>query len=114
MELHVKDRYGLPMIVTETGTDAAPGAERVESWLVRHLEWTKRAIRDGADVRGFYYWSLMDNYEWNHGMGMRFGLYAVGTDAARTRTARSAVATYKDITRRRDVSPELLRRFPAD
>ncbi len=114
MELHVKARYGLPMYVTETGTDAAPGGDRVESWLVRHLEWTKRAIRDGADVRGFYYWSLMDNYEWNHGMAMKFGLYAVGTDAAKTRTPRSAVATFKDITTRRDLSPALLQKFPPE
>ncbi len=114
LELHVKDRYGIPMIITETGTDAAPGEARVESWLVRHLEWTKRAIKAGADVRGFYYWSLMDNYEWNHGMDMKFGLYAVANDAAKTRTARSAVATYADIIKRRDVSAELLEKFPAE
>lgn len=114
IEMHVKDRYGIPMIVTETGTDAAPGEVRVESWLVRHLEWTKRAIKAGADVRGFFYWSLMDNYEWNHGMDMKFGLYAVANDAAKTRTARSAVATYADIVKRRDVSAELLKKFPAE
>ncbi len=114
LELHVKDRYGIPMIITETGTDAAPGEARVESWLVRHLEWTKRAIKAGADVRGFYYWSLMDNYEWNHGMDMKFGLYAVANDAAKTRTARSAVATYADIIKRRDVSAERLEKFPAE
>lgn len=114
VQLWVKERYGLPMYITETGTDAAPGGDRVESWLVRHLEWTKRAIRDGADVRGFFYWSLMDNYEWNHGMGMKFGLYAVGTDAAKTRTPRSAVTTYREITRARDVSAGLLERFPPE
>jgi beta-glucosidase len=112
--MHVKERYGIPMIITETGTDAAPGEERVESWLVRHLEWTKRAIKDGAEVRGFFYWSLMDNYEWNHGMDMKFGLYAVANDAAKTRTARSAVATYADIVKRRDVSAELLKKFPTE
>lgn len=114
MEQHVKSRYGLPMIVTETGTDAAAGGEVVESWLVRHLEWTKRAIKDGADVRGFFYWSLMDNYEWNHGMGMKFGLYEVGTDAAKTRTPRSAVKTYAEIIKAQDVSDALLKKFPPE
>ncbi len=114
IQLFVKDRYAIPMIITETGTDGAPGEERIESWLVRHLEWTKRAIKDGADTRGFFYWSLTDNYEWNHGMNMKFGLYAVGTDAAKTRTARSAVATYADIIKKNDVSAELLKKFPAE
>jgi beta-glucosidase/6-phospho-beta-glucosidase/beta-galactosidase len=114
IELHVRDRYALPMYVTETGTDGAPDEERVESWLVRHLEWTRRAAKDGADVRGFFYWSLMDNYEWNHGMAMRFGLYAVGTDAAKTRTPRSAVKTYAEIIKAQAISAELLKKFPPE
>jgi beta-glucosidase/6-phospho-beta-glucosidase/beta-galactosidase len=112
VELWVKDRYALPMYVTETGTDGAPDPVRIESWLVRHLEWTKRAIKDGADVRGFFYWSLMDNYEWNHGMKMRFGLYEVTGD--KTRVARSAVATYADIIQKRDISAEQLAKFPPE
>ncbi len=114
IELHVKERYGIPMIVTETGTDGAGDEEKIASWLVRHLEWTKRAIKDGADVRGFFYWSLMDNYEWNHGMDMKFGLYSVGSDVAKTRTARSAVATYADIVKRQDVSAELVKKYPVE
>ena len=77
-------------------------------------QWTKRAIDDGADVRGYFYWTLMDNYEWNHGMDMKFGLYAVGSDAAKTRTARSAVATYGEIIKKGDVSAELLKKFPPE
>jgi beta-glucosidase/6-phospho-beta-glucosidase/beta-galactosidase len=114
IQIFVKDRYAIPMIITETGTDATPGDERIESWLVRHLEWTKRAIKDGADTRGFFYWSLTDNYEWNHGMGMKFGLYAVANDAAKTRTARSAVATYAEIIKKQDISAELLKKFPPE
>lgn len=114
IQIFVKDRYAIPIIITETGTDATPGDERIESWLVRHLEWTKRAIKDGADTRGFFYWSLTDNYEWNHGMGMKFGLYAVANDAAKTRTARSAVATYAEIIKKQDISAELLKKFPPE
>lgn len=114
IQLFVKERYGIPMMITETGTDASKDEGAVESWLVRHLEWTKRAIKDGADVRGFFYWSLTDNYEWNHGMDMKFGLYAVGTDAAKTRTARSAVKSYADIIKKQEVSAELLAKFPPE
>lgn len=109
-----KERYGLPMYVTETGaqvqTDAAAGA----SWLVRHATWVRRAIRDGADVRGFFYWTLMDNFEWNHGMGYQFGLYAVDkNDPQKKRTARSAVAKYAEITKANDVTAALEKEFPA-
>ena len=112
--LHIKDRYGLPSFVTETGaqvqTDSAAGA----SWLVRHATWIRRAIRDGADVRGFFYWTLMDNFEWNHGMGMQFGLYAVDkNDPQKKRVARAAVAKFLEITKANDVTAELEKQFPA-
>ncbi len=114
IQMFVKNRYAIPMMITETGTDGAPDGVRIESWLVRHLEWTKRAIKDGADVRGFFYWSLTDNYEWNHGMDMKFGLYSVANDAAKTRTERSAVTTYADIIKKGDISAELLKKFPPE
>ncbi|MCA3012176.1 MAG: glycoside hydrolase family 1 protein [Myxococcaceae bacterium] len=107
-----KDRYGKPLYVTETGTDAAADPEKAASWLVRYLTATQRAQQQGVDVRGFFFWSLMDNYEWNHGMAMKFGLYAVANDAAKTRTPRSAVEAYGKITRARDVTPELRARYP--
>ena len=112
--LHIKDRYGLPSFVTETGaqvqTESAAGA----SWLVRHATWIRRAIRDGADVRGFFYWTLMDNFEWNHGMGMQFGLYAVDkNDSQKKRVARAAVPKFLEITKANDVTAELEKQFPA-
>jgi beta-glucosidase/6-phospho-beta-glucosidase/beta-galactosidase len=107
-----KNRYGKPMYITETGTDAAADPEKAASWLVRYLTVTQKAQQAGADVRGFFYWSLIDNYEWNHGMAMKFGLYAVGSDAQKTRTARSAVQAYQQITKAKDVPAELKQRYP--
>lgn len=101
--LWVQQRYGKPMFITETGTDAAGDPEATRSWLVRYVDATKQALAQGADVRGFYYWSLVDNYEWNRGMEMKFGLYEIAQDQAKTRTARSAVQAYREITRQRDV-----------
>lgn len=110
----IKDRYKLPSFVTETGaqvqTDSAAGA----SWLVRHTLWIRRAVRDGADVRGLFYWTLMDNFEWNHGMGYQFGLYAVNkTDPQKKRTARAAVGSFAQITKANDVPAALEKQFPA-
>ena len=69
-------QYKLPMYITENGTseDKATG---VGNFIKPHLTWLHKAIAEGADVRGYFYWSLMDNFEWNHGVNsMKFGLFS--------------------------------------
>lgn len=66
----------LPMTVTESGLATNVGARRAEH-VVRSLEQIQRAINEGADVRGYFHWTLMDNFEWAEGYGPRFGLYFV-------------------------------------
>lgn len=102
------ERYRVPMYVTETGARVEMNAEAGKSWVVRYAEATKQAIAQGADVRGFFYWSLMDNFEWNHGLGMRFGLWGVDfTSPMKPRTARSSVAAYQQIISANDVPAAL-------
>ncbi|MGW1412481.1 GH1 family beta-glucosidase [Streptomyces sp. NPDC002403] len=84
---------GLPLYVTENGAayDDKPeqdgrvhDAERI-AYLNGHLSAVRRAIQDGADVRGYYLWSLMDNFEWAYGYGKRFGsVYVDYVTLART------------------------------
>ena len=70
-------RYpGLPLMITENGISTRSGRRRAES-LVRHLEWVHRALEEGIDLRGYYHWSLIDNFEWADGYHQRFGLYSV-------------------------------------
>ena len=78
---HVGD---LPIYVTENGMANAdvqgdgPIPDRVrEDFLFAHLAATKQAIAEGANVQGFFYWSLLDNYEWAEGYEKRFGLVHV-------------------------------------
>ncbi|MDQ3231751.1 MAG: family 1 glycosylhydrolase, partial [Pseudobdellovibrionaceae bacterium] len=102
-------RYKRPMMVTETGRDGADDASHVESWLVRTMAWTRQAIADGYDVRGYYYWTLFDNYEWNIGMKMRMGLYEVNAeDPMKTRRPRSAVRAYHRIVLDNAIPKDLL------
>jgi len=64
--------YGLPMWITENGTgDVAQSPSALEG----HLSELQGTIADGADVRGYFYWTFVDNYEWNHGMSWKMGLY---------------------------------------
>lgn len=83
-----KDYVGdLPIYVTENGManadeleDGAVTDEVREHFLFDHLAATKKAIADGANVQGFFYWSLLDNYEWAEGYEKRFGLVHVDFD----------------------------------
>ncbi|MGW5635411.1 GH1 family beta-glucosidase [Streptomyces sp. NPDC003832] len=84
---------GLPLYITENGAayDDKPDPdgqvhdpERI-AYLHGHLSAVRRAIEDGADVRGYYLWSLMDNFEWSYGYSKRFGaVYVDYTTLERT------------------------------
>jgi beta-glucosidase len=69
-------RYRLPIWVTENGIDDRSGQRR-PAYLHAHWGQILGAIQQGADVRGYLHWSLMDNFEWLEGWGPRFGLYSV-------------------------------------
>jgi len=81
----------LPLVVTESGIATEVGQRRAEH-VVRSLEQIARAQDDGADVRGYYHWSLFDNFEWAEGFEPRFGLYQVDYQSyARTPTEGATV-----------------------
>jgi beta-glucosidase/6-phospho-beta-glucosidase/beta-galactosidase len=105
--------FGIPAYITETGTADPDDSGKQSKWLVETLTWIHEAIDDGADVRGYFYWTLMDNYEWNHGMGIRMGLYAVDTENVdKPRSPRSGVATYREITSAGGITEALLSAWP--
>ncbi len=76
----------VPIYVTENGIADAKDDRRA-LFISRYLYALHRAMQDGADVRGYFYWSLMDNFEWAEGYDMKFGLYEVdfNTQARRLR-----------------------------
>ncbi len=87
--------YGLPIYVTENGTADSTDQNRPRFLLEHALEMGK-AIRRGVDVRGYFHWSLIDNFEWASGYCPRFGLYQVdfaSADKARTPSAAVPVFT---------------------
>jgi len=72
----LQKRYQLPMYITEHGSASDDEAFR-ERDLKQNLAALHRAISGGADVRGFFYWSLLDNFEWQFGYSKKFGLVEV-------------------------------------
>jgi beta-glucosidase len=79
-------KLGLPLIVTENGVATDDDSRRVE-FIDRALAGVEACLRAGIDVRGYTYWSAMDNFEWMMGYGMRFGLVSVDR-ATQQRTAK--------------------------
>jgi beta-glucosidase len=76
----------VPILVTENGIGTADDAERIE-YVERALHGVLACLRDDIDVRGYVYWSLMDNFEWTFGYGPKFGLVAVDRET-QTRAAK--------------------------
>ena len=98
----------LPIYVTENGManadqlqDGAVTDQIREDFLFSHLAATRQAIADGANVRGFFYWSLLDNYEWAEGYEKRFGLVHVDFDTL-VRTPKSSYHTLARALARND------------
>ena len=79
----------VPIYVTENGIGTTDDAQRIE-YERRALAALVKCLRDGIDVRGYFYWSLMDNFEWLFGYGPEFGLVAVDRTTQQRRPKPSA------------------------
>lgn len=111
-------KWKLPILVTENGYSRPNDQPLAEKLLVETIGWMKRAIDEGVDVRGYYYWSLTDNYEWNNGMEaerFRFGLYDIDTrDRMKPRTKRAFADVYTDIIVNNRVPDALQAKHPLE
>lgn len=100
-------RYKKPIYITEHGVANADDGKRPRI-IVAALKEVYHAIRAGADVRGYFHWSLIDNFEWEKGFSGRFGLVAVDYMTMK-RTPRRSAYVYADICRENGVPHDLLR-----
>jgi len=90
-------QYRLPLYVTEHGSASTDEAFR-ERDLKENLAALHRAIGGGAEVRGFFYWSLLDNFEWQFGYAKKFGLVAVDfKDEKLPRTMKALGQVYRQV-----------------
>lgn len=87
----------MPIYVTENGI-ADKQDERRKIWIQSYTDALLHAKEAGVDVRGYYYWSLLDNYEWDLGWGMQFGLISVDRET-KERTIKQSAWLYSDIIR---------------
>ena len=89
------NKLKLPIEITENGVADGEDNLRPEH-LKRHLWVIANLIKEGFDIRSYYHWSLMDNFEWAEGYSMRFGLYHVDYDS-QVRTIRESGKLYQQI-----------------
>ena len=102
LRLH-RDHPGTPLMITETGAafddrvdpDGRIRDQRRIDYLRDHLQAVGRAMKAGADVRGYFVWSLLDNFEWAYGYSKRFGVVHVDY-ATQQRTWKDSAHWYRD------------------
>jgi beta-glucosidase len=102
-----KEYPGTPLVITENGAafdDVADASGFVadhdrEAYLSSHIAAVAAARQQGADVRGYFAWSLMDNFEWSYGYAKRFGLVHVDYET-QVRTPKQSALWYRDTIRR--------------
>ncbi len=82
-------RFNLPVFVTENGLADSRDVMR-EKFIREYLFQIWRAIQHNVDVRGYFHWSLIDNFEWAHGFGPRFGLVEIDYDTLKRKIRPSA------------------------
>ncbi len=101
--LLVDYRWAGPVFITENGLADGPAAanaplvddERIE-YIAGFLDWTAAAISEGFDIRGYYCWSLMDNYEWATGYRQKFGLFRLDPETF-ARVPKKSAHWYRDV-----------------
>jgi beta-glucosidase len=93
--------YGVPLMITENGVATSDETLR-KDFIAAHVRALALAMRDGARVLGYFYWTLFDNFEWAEGMTPQFGLAAVVLPN-QTRIRRPAVDTFERICRSNEI-----------
>jgi len=82
-------KYNLPIYITENGLDDESDQKR-PIFIREHLKWLHYGIKKGIDIRGYLYWSLIDNFEWQEGFEPRFGLIEVDYQTLERKPRQSA------------------------
>lgn len=98
--------YNLPIIVTENGVEDSRDTLRPR-YLVEHLHQVWRAANFNWQVKGYFHWSLVDNFEWERGWTQRFGLWGLDVET-QERERRASVDVYERICRENGISSEMV------
>jgi beta-glucosidase len=102
-------KFGVPIIITENGTEDAEDTFRRE-YLAAHIHQLWKAVNFNYPIKGYFVWSLVDNFEWNEGWTRRFGLWELDTKT-QSRRKRPSADFYAEIIKKNALTSEMVRQY---
>ena len=100
---------GKPIYITENGLPDRNDDQRPR-WLLAYLQHLQRAIQAGSDVRGYFHWTFVDNFEWDQGWKLRFGLVELEPET-QARHERASAQLYSAIAQQNAITPRMVERY---
>lgn len=101
--------FGLPVIITENGVEDPTDILRPR-YLVEHLHQVWRAVQFNWQIKGYFHWSLVDNFEWERGWTQRFGLWELDVES-QARRKRPSVDLFAAICKENAISSEMVAKY---
>jgi len=105
----VRTYPNLPLIITENGIECADDHIRPR-YLAQHVHQIWRAVNFNWPVKGYFHWTLVDNFEWERGWTQRFGLWELDPDT-QVRTKRPSADLYAEICKENGISSEMVQKY---
>jgi beta-glucosidase len=102
-------QFGVPMIITENGVEDSQDALRPR-YTLEHLHALWKVINDNYPVKGYFHWSLVDNFEWERGWTQRFGLWGLNIET-QARIRRPSVDMYAEVCKTNGISSETVEKY---
>ena len=101
--------FGLPVFVTENGIEDADDSLRPE-YLVEHIHQVWRGLNYNWPIKGYFHWSLVDNFEWERGWTQRFGLWGLNPET-QARIRRKSVDLYEAICKANALTSDMVEKY---
>jgi beta-glucosidase len=101
--------FNLPIVITENGVEDAEDTLRPR-YLLEHLHQIWRAVNENYPIKGYFHWTLVDNFEWERGWTQRFGLWELDV-ATQTRRKRPSADLYAEICRENGITSEMVGKY---
>lgn len=105
-------QFNVPIIITENGVEDPEDSFR-RKYLLQHIHQVWRAVNFTWPVKGYFHWSLTDNFEWERAWSQRFGLWEVFPDT-QVRRKRPSASMYAEIIKENGISTDIVSRYAPD
>ncbi len=104
--------YNLPILISENGVEDEQDTLR-PAYTLEHIYQTWRGVNFNWPIKGYFHWSLVDNFEWERGWTQRFGLWGLERETQK-RIRRKSVDLYEDICRENGITTAMVEKFAPD